>query len=103
MRFNESSITQRDLFCSRPGIMAYDDDTTTERSRQAKSVVGRERRRGQEHQLATTGRVVEAMVLTKDIDQSGNSVNRSVTYRFTNADGRTIEAGATWESPSGTR
>jgi uncharacterized protein DUF3592 len=45
----------------------------------------------QERELATTGRVVEAIVLTKDIDRSGDSVNRSVTYRFTSADGRTIE------------
>ncbi len=45
----------------------------------------------QERQLATTGRVVEAMVLTKDIGGSGDNVNRSVTYRFTSADGQTIE------------
>jgi hypothetical protein len=45
----------------------------------------------QERQLATTGRVVEATVLTKDIDRSGNNVNRSVTYRFRNAAGRVIE------------
>ncbi len=45
----------------------------------------------QERQLATTGRVVGAMVLTKDIGRSGNNTNRSVTYRFIDADGRTIE------------
>ena len=45
----------------------------------------------QEHQLATTGRVVEAMVLTKDITRSGDAQHRSVRYRFTAADGETIE------------
>lgn len=45
----------------------------------------------QERQLATTGRVVEAMVLTKDIGRSGDNANRSVTYRFTTTDGRTLE------------
>jgi hypothetical protein len=44
----------------------------------------------QERQLETTGRVVEAMVLTKGIDGSSD-MNRSVTYRFTSADGQPIE------------
>lgn len=45
----------------------------------------------QERQLATTGRVVEAMVLTKDVTRSGDALRRSVRYRFTTADGRTSE------------
>ena len=57
----------------------------------------------QERQLATTGRVVEAMVLTKDIGQSGDNVIRSVTYRFATADDRTFEgksevSESTWNS-----
>ena len=44
----------------------------------------------QERQLAS-GRVVEAMVLTKNIGGSGDQVNRSVTYRFTDGDGQSIE------------
>lgn len=45
----------------------------------------------QERQLAATGRVVEALVLTRDISRSGGSVDRSVTYRFADAAGRVIE------------
>ncbi len=45
----------------------------------------------QERRLATTGRVVDAIVLTKDTSRSGDSVHRSLRYRFTTADGRTIE------------
>ena len=45
----------------------------------------------QERQLATTGRVVDAIVLTKDISRSGDTKHRSVRYRFTTAEGRTIE------------
>jgi hypothetical protein len=45
----------------------------------------------QERQLATTGRVVDAMVLTKDMTRSGDARHRSVRYRFTTAEGRTIE------------
>ena len=45
----------------------------------------------QERRLATTGRVVEAMVLTKNIGGAGDQVNRSVTYRFTATDDRTFE------------
>jgi len=35
--------------------------------------------------------VVEAMVLTKDVGKSGDSVHHSITYRFTTDDGRTLE------------
>jgi uncharacterized protein DUF3592 len=45
----------------------------------------------QERQLATTGRVVDAIVLTRDISRSGDSVHRSVRYRLTTAEGETFE------------
>ena len=45
----------------------------------------------QERRLATTGHVVDAVVLTKDISRSGDTVHRSVRYRFTAADGETIQ------------
>lgn len=45
----------------------------------------------QERQLATSGQIVDATVLTKDVGRAGDSVHHSVTYRFTTADGRTFE------------
>ena len=45
----------------------------------------------QERRLATTGRVVDAIVLTKDISRSGDSVHHSLRYRFTTAAGRAID------------
>ena len=45
----------------------------------------------QERQLAAAGRVLQATVVTKHMSRSGSNVNRSVTYRFSDADGQTIE------------
>lgn len=53
----------------------------------------------EEHQLAANGRVVEALVLTRDISRSGSNVTRSVTYRFDDADGRVIQGRSNVDEP----